>query len=220
MIVAIQLSEPTFLSLSEWLITPFRVHQPSPMQQLLSCVACLPSLLYKARRLEDGGLDAESTASSPQEVWNSLFLLILALKSWVQSLETELDGPLYWTRNDACCGSVREHLESSNDPFPPLWFPNVWIANAMTHLWTFEVIIITKMKVLETAFAESLKYSDRSNYIPQDDVIELSTLICRSMQYLIQDSMKLYGPASTSLPLWTAKSAFKAAESRCQNHLN
>jgi hypothetical protein len=52
MIVAIQLSEPTFLSLSEWLITPFRVHQPSPMQQLLSCVACLPSLLYKARRLE------------------------------------------------------------------------------------------------------------------------------------------------------------------------
>jgi hypothetical protein len=90
----------------------------------------------------------------------------------------------------------------------------------MTHLWTFEVIIITKMKVLKTAFAESLKYSDRSNYIPQDDVIELSTLICRSMQYLIQDSMKLYGPASTSLPLWTAKSAFKAAGSRCRDRLN
>lgn len=72
-------------------------------------------------------------------------------------------------------------------------------ANATTHLWTFEVGFTTKMEVLETAFAESLKSCDLFNYVPPEDIIELSTLLCQAMQCLVQDSMKLYGPASTSL---------------------
>jgi hypothetical protein len=82
------------------------------MQQPLSCVADLPLLLDNARGLEDGEWDAESTASLPQDVWNSLAFLNLALKRWLHSLEVEFDGTLYCSRNGACSGSVHECLES------------------------------------------------------------------------------------------------------------
>jgi hypothetical protein len=48
----------------------------------------------------------------------------------------------------------------------------------MTHLWTSEVVFTTKIEVLETAFAESFKSCDLFNYVPPEDVIELSTLMC------------------------------------------
>ena len=212
---AIQSSKPTFLSLPEWLTTPFRLHQASSMQQLLSCVASLPSLLEKARGLDYVKLNIEGTVSSPQKIWNSLAALLFALDTWLQSLQTKFKKPLYWTKKDEFPNSKPRTAESYSDPFPPLWFPNIWVANSLTHLWTFEVIIITEMKSLETLLG--VKCLDRS---PPKDVIEISTLICRSMEYLIQDSMRLYGPASTSLPLWTAKSAFKAQGTRCQGHLD
>jgi hypothetical protein len=89
----------------------------------------------------------------------------------------------------------------------------------MNYLWTFEVGFVTKMEVLETAFAESSKSCDLFNYFPPEEVIELSTLICQSMYCLVQEIIKLYKPAFTSLPLWTVKELFQGCWVRQEKHI-
>ena len=175
------------------------------MQQLLSCAAGLPSLLESARRLEDVGSDIDNTESTLQDLWNSLNELLLVLDTWVRALEAKVGLPLHWNKEEEIPGSEAGTAASGSQPFPSLWFQTIWVANSMSHLWTFEVIILTEIKKLNE------KCCNYSSYIPPKDVIELSTLICRSMEYLSQDSMRLYGPAFTFLPLWTASNTFRSA---------
>jgi len=66
---------------------------------------------------------------------------------------------------------------------------------------------------------------DPSNEIGQWDqdlekhVVELSTRMCQSMEYLLQDDMDLYGPASTVFTLRTAYEALKLYRPRTEEHI-
>lgn len=51
----------------------------------------------------------------------------------------------------------------------------------------------------------------------QDHTLALSDQICSSMEYLLQDEMKLFGPASTFVPLKTVYHKFKMDGSRQMN---
>lgn len=150
------------------------------------------------------------TANLSLDAWNASIKLLLALNKWEKALKDSTKGPLYWIKYRETSRS----MQCNTAPLPSLWFPNVWVANAMTYLWTFEIIIYIEMKKLE-------------NFLPLGptkalnvkDTMELATQICQSMEYLTQDKMKLYGPASTFLPLATARSAFQSAATGYEDRL-
>jgi hypothetical protein len=50
------------------------------------------------------------------------------------------------------------------------------------------------------------------------DALGLSTKICQSMEYIMQDEMKSYGPASTLFPFKTAYDTFKMGGIQTQGH--
>jgi len=59
-------------------------------------------------------------------------------------------------------------------------------------------------------------HSPESQYI-SDKVTERATLILQSIEFLIQDKMKLYGVASVFLPLQTACSVLEIGDGYAEN---
>ncbi len=53
----------------------------------------------------------------------------------------------------------------------------------------------------------------------QENIVELATMICQSMEYSMQNQMRLYGKASTMFPLSTAYDTFKMYAKQTQEKL-
>lgn len=96
----------------------------------------------------------------------------------------------------------------------PIWFPNIPIANGMTHCWSVRVICLLEIdKILSrlpncTVILEGL--SEEINPISiRAEGDRLAFLICSSMNYLFQNEMKLFGPALALFPTQIAYAWFE-----------
>ncbi|KAL1963109.1 hypothetical protein VTN77DRAFT_8652 [Rasamsonia byssochlamydoides] len=217
-IEAFRARQPTFLALEEWICVPFSLFAPSPMQNLLSQVAIVPSMLHQIDRFTKAL--CEPTPSDVTETFFSLVDVVIRLENWEISLQSETDGPCYWPR--VTDRTPTKQSSSSHDP--SIWFPNITMANVFTHLWAFRIVCLAELEKLASSHpylvleAWSLPRHLRLDRI-QDHILALSKQICHSMEYLMQDEMKLFGPASTLFPLKTAYERFKLDGPRQQEHV-
>ncbi|KAF7593561.1 hypothetical protein BBP40_011181 [Aspergillus hancockii] len=194
--------QPTFLAREEWKRQPFSVITPSVMQKLLIEAANIPTILHRID--QEIGESTFSTASSINSNLSSIMESLTRLELFEASVNSGADG-LYYQE----IPTDRINRGSSKVSNTVLWFPNITIANMFTHLWAFKIVCITEIDKLTKLSpiqlpADSLLPGDIHVEGLSQRMVKLSQSICRSMEYLMQDTMALYGPASTFYPLQIA----------------
>ncbi|PGG99298.1 hypothetical protein AJ79_08565 [Helicocarpus griseus UAMH5409] len=184
--------QETFLGLHEWMHIPFSIFEPSPMQGLLSRIAIVPSLLQQVDQLLGSPSQSDTNA---WDIFNAFTNTLSNLQYWEEGLRRE-SGSAYYEQLPA---------SSSGEGNITTWFLNVTMANVYTHLWAFQIVCLLELERLEAVLSHvspSPTFSDRVQFrYDQEKVLKISSLICSSMDYLIQNEMGLFGPASTFFPL-------------------
>ncbi|KAL5394810.1 hypothetical protein PMIN04_012638 [Paraphaeosphaeria minitans] len=185
---ALQERKRTFLAQLEWIEIPFCEHRPSPMQNLLSDVATLPSILQDTDLLPD--LPHDVAMSRSRIVSLELVGIHNRLLHWV----TELDD----ARKCLC-----SHLSPVQESRPTRIFSSLLDASLHIHVCSFRIICLTEIKKL--AVFMNLDESAAEMFEKGDlQAFELAVEICHSIEYVLQDEMELYGPISALFPLVTA----------------
>jgi hypothetical protein len=187
-VMALSTRKSSFLAKEEWKTIPFRETPPSPLQALMSEAAVIPSILEQ--------MDVEG-ASANEEALGAFEAVLSRLNAW----------------GNAFCSSAPEssHLfwyqPSSGGGRPHIWFENITAASALTHFWAFKAICLRNMDHLRAPVcADSSRAPDTGDF---EEAKRLSVMICQSIEYLMQDRMKLFGPTSMTLPLRTAYETFE-----------
>lgn len=203
MMKAVQDRKPSFLGSEDWKTFPFAILSPSPMQSLLSETAMLPSLLWRMDEISD-----PSTITDDEYDAIQLFIgfgdMLYTLNEWEKSASNNDTQPLYWYQDQD-----KRYSEMPAMKVPCIWFPSVTMANALTYIWTCRIICLHEMERLSSSLPQlSLEYSRVLRKLRIESFLgtapTLMTQICQSMEYLLQDQLKLFGPASTVLPLQVA----------------
>ncbi|KAJ5624889.1 hypothetical protein N7510_001198 [Penicillium lagena] len=190
--------------------------KPSPMQDLLSQAAIIPSVLEQIDHLPKAPYQAST--SNVGTIIDQLVDVLSRLEKWEVTLRQKIVTLPHWP--------VMRDSESdlSSPKKPALWFPNVTIANVYIHLWAFQIICLDELEKLVSWFPSLIsKKSISSSGIKfghiQEDIFQLSGQTCSSMEYLLQDKMKLYGPASTIFPLQTVYHKIKHTGPQQENNI-
>ncbi len=99
-------------------------------------------------------------------------------------------------------------------------FPDITVANCLTHFWALWLLCITSIRQLR---AQHLNLIDKRLFInhvaPESNEID-ELIVCyvsrilQSVDYFLQDEVKLYGVASMSIPLHTAYNVVEAGPTR------
>lgn len=186
------------------------------MQNLLSEAAVIPSLLHQFDTLL-----CNPCQTSPSEITNMLGSFVGALdylENWEWCFQQDDTAMHYWpvVTNAQFTGPTRHGAL--------FWFPSVTMANIYTHLWAFRIACLIEIGKL-TAIFPTVTFAHLSppNHFDFDHIqghmMVLAEKICLSMDYLMQDGMKLFGPASTFYPLQVAYRAFKMDESEQKENM-
>ncbi|KAG8352488.1 hypothetical protein FVEN_g9564 [Fusarium venenatum] len=183
---------PSFLTNERWIIGPFQDIPASPMQQLLTEAVAIPSVLKRIDLLHT--YPAAMANSGGKVLQDALRTILQRLCSWEDRYESKFTGPLYWphavgiSRPEDIC----------------LWFNDVTVANALTHYWAFTAICLVYIQKLELANkTHVLNDAVRQQYVRP------LTLICRSIPFLLQESLNLYGSSSVAFLISTVLEIFK-----------
>ncbi|KAM7194908.1 hypothetical protein V8F33_006950 [Rhypophila sp. PSN 637] len=189
-----------FVAEDRWRTVPFAQQPPSPVQEVMGEGARIPGILEQIDLLE--GQSHESIMVGAQRVLEELFDLLDRLNSWKASYPLVSSSMSYWFK-PAALGSR-----------PSIWFDNIMIANALHHFWAFKAICLENIERLRLTYPMLMLTDDIfAGYIEHRNVFEevrsLSIMICQSIEYLMQDEMKLFGPTSAILPLRVAFDTFR-----------
>lgn len=186
---AIKDRKPTFLEEEAWRIIPFSKQRSSIMQDLLGYGASIASLLAKA----DSGIH-----NVPDVIW-SLSSVAQTLQDWETSrLQTGDVGFLAVTPSE-----LRLSADLPGLPDTCFAFPGVASANALTHCWAFRVVCLLEVIGPEQPVSHGAISDDDAvnEENAREKILELCTLICQGLPYLLQQDMGLYGPLSAMFPL-------------------
>ncbi|CAG8306723.1 unnamed protein product [Penicillium nalgiovense] len=210
-LLAIRSRQPTFLASQPWIGTPFSHFRPSLMQSLLNEVVILPALLHQSDSVL--GSLAQGHSSDINKIPRSFINVLIRLDEWEAVLQKG-DQPCYWR-----CGYVSPAVESttSDDTHLPLfWYPNITMANSFTHLWAFRIICLSELRRYIAHFPgrDQQPISTGHPFMNYDNIqaqmITFAKSISLSMVYLLQEEMRLFGPASTIFPLQMAYKIYKS----------
>ena len=165
--------------------------------------ATIPGILEKLDLLE-----AQAYPSPPsfaEEVLQAFIDVLDRLNSW--------EGRYSYMSRSSSHWLVPNHMGGR----PHIWFRNIMTANALQHFWAFKIVCLTNIERLCLTFPGLMADESRLNeYLERetifDGIMRLSTLICQSVEYLMQDDMRLFGPTSAVLPLRVAFDVFRAGE--------
>ena len=154
------------------------------MQALVSEAAEIPAILEQ--------MDAGGAGIVAEEALHNFAAVLGRLDSWADGFHSSASAssPLFW------------FLPSSNGCRQHIWFQNITAASALTHFWAFRAICLTNINQLQAFYGSTAAQFDETK--------RLSVMICQSIEYLLQDGMRLFGPTSVSLPLRTAYEIFEA----------
>ncbi|KAH8801447.1 hypothetical protein F5884DRAFT_514457 [Xylogone sp. PMI_703] len=199
--------KPFFLASAEWQTVPFLLHPPSHLQSLINDIAGIPSLLEMFDMLIESPLSNDYPTA--RDIWLKFSQALITLDQWELQYRLDTPKPLYWPKRSHM---VNERYPTSvTDQKTHIWFRNVLIANAFTYLWAFRIVCITHMERIELQFPNLTQdiNAEPSAYHPQTRTLELSFFICQSMEYLLQDEVKLYGPLTSLFPFKVAQEILK-----------
>lgn len=185
--------KPSFLATKEWTTIPFRETPPSPVHDLMSEAAVIPSILAR--------VDSDDRGDFTAQALKEFEAVLNRLDSWGAAFESRASSPPFWFESFA--GDGRQHI----------WFHNITAANALTHLWAFRIICLRNIDRLKASCFGTAPDA------PFDEIKRLAVMICQSTEYLLQDKMKLFGPTSVVLPLRIALETFEAGGSQSKEEL-
>lgn len=184
------------------------------MQRLISHNCVLPSLLENLDSLP--APTSDSFFSMAREVYGGLDSLLSTVEDWETTYWADCHGPMsqpILTSLHVSDG-ISQHQETESI-FPVSWlFPNITIANTITHYWALTIVVLSSIKSLHrisrnAIFTEYLSASRHSLESLEAKMTYLASNICQSMEYLTDDKMKVYGPASAVYPLSVALIVFR-----------
>lgn len=191
------------------------------MQTLLNKVAIIPSYLYQIDRVSEN--TGQTDPSEITALFSSVVNILVGLENWEISLHHQSNGRCYWLRG------LDSQTESETPQDNNIWYPNITMANVFTHIWAFRIVCLTELEKLALLFPwlilEGMSLAGQCHlHRVQQDTVSLSKQVFSSMEYLMQDEMKLYGPASTFFPLRAIYQRSKTGEqwqmeniARCQS---
>ncbi|KAF2851302.1 hypothetical protein T440DRAFT_449340 [Plenodomus tracheiphilus IPT5] len=196
-----------FLAREEWITLPFHGQPVSMMQRILNIVCILPSLLERYDTLV--ALSETSNLGEVERLWIDCHAFLTNLRIWERSSQSQAIGPLVW--------STPDHGSRSFSNASALWFPNMLVANSLTHYWAFEIIIRLHLNTLEQMI-DTTKGCELQSCLPNCDeglgekpLVELAEMICDSIPFLLQPEMKLHGLGSAFFILPTALRVLRSA---------
>ncbi|KAF5509987.1 hypothetical protein CGCS363_v002201 [Colletotrichum siamense] len=185
----------TFLGAPEWKIEPFRDVVQDPLQTLLSEAGAIPAILEMLDHCSDkNGLVARQAATQFLEAINRL-------DRWHKSVNMTV-GDFTPLPETSLAGTNFE-------------FPNITVANSLSHYWAFWIICAIQIKRLAAQhpdISEDCLLIDGErpeNEVVTRKVLRFSSSILASTGYLMREDMKLYGTASAFFPLHIARSALE-----------
>lgn len=179
------------------------------MQSLLNKAAIIPSLLSQTdillEKTHQGNFGIEA-----KDLFNRFVDALIDLENWEMEYCQQTDRWCYWP-SDIPTSPVTEESISYGKP---LWYASVTMANVYTNLWAFRIICFFELERLAHHFHAFDKTQDIPLLRPLNFKhvhtykVALAKQICLSMDYLLQDEMGLFGPASTYFPLQVAYQTF------------
>lgn len=183
----------TFLGAPEWKAEPFRHVVEDPLQTLLSEACSIPAILEMLDHCSD---DREPAARQ-------------AAIQFVEAIN-RLDQ---WHKSAKMTGGNLTRFQEISTAGTNFDFPNITVANSLSHYWAFWIICATQIKRIR---AQQPDISEDCLLIdgeyPESEavarkILRLSSSILASTGYLMREDMKLYGTASAFFPLHIARSA-------------
>ncbi|CAI0645867.1 unnamed protein product [Colletotrichum noveboracense] len=185
----------TFLGAPEWKTEPFGGVVQDPLQTLLSEACAIPAILEMLDRCSDkNGLVARQAVTQFVEAINRL-------DRWHKSVNMTVGDftPL-------------PEISAAGINFE---FPNITVANSLSHYWAFWIICAIQIKQLTAQhpdISENCPLIDgerRENEVVTRKVLQFSSSILASTSFLMREDMELYGTASAFFPLHIARSALE-----------
>ncbi|KAF2846694.1 hypothetical protein T440DRAFT_221977 [Plenodomus tracheiphilus IPT5] len=202
----------TFLMQDEWKMVPFLGQPVSIMQELLSKATKLPNLLERYDQL--GDLSTTSNVTAMARLESELNTLLVDLRSWEVTLQSQAPYILYWTQPHRDLLLSHPHV---------LWFPDIMTASSLTHYWAFRIVAKKYAATLRAARLTRACFGSQptTDHVGAGDlpILKLAGMICDSMPYMMQPETKLSGPGSMFFTLATAVQAFEEAEEDCGERL-
>ncbi|XPS99487.1 hypothetical protein M3J09_008662 [Ascochyta lentis] len=178
----------TFLMDQQWRFIPFSLHHASRMQLLLGHATAIAPLLE--------AIDNDST--DLRSIRTGLLEILSTLQGWENSFISE--GMLY---RPIAPSQLDLGFEPHSLPNPCFDFVDVSHANSLTHFWAFRLVCLLFISTLDSQLVGeqnfSTVYATGSNQ--HESLVDLCTLICRGLPYLLQKEMSLYGSMSAGFPL-------------------
>ncbi|RDH21190.1 hypothetical protein M747DRAFT_349721 [Aspergillus niger ATCC 13496] len=192
--------QDTFLSSHEWRTIPFALLEPSPLQTLLSHGSILPSILQRVQSIDS--LPLKDRRSECQSILADLINTLQELDIWEQSLQAAINGPLCWPIT-TCSSPARANSAVEGS----LWFYSLPIATSLTHLWAFRAVCFSQIAHLLSsdptlrteAMRTCLNVSEMEDCRQQ--TFAFHRMVCQSMLYFKQSTLRFYGAAAVTLPL-------------------
>lgn len=166
----------------------------------MSEAAAIPAILER--------MDAEGVEAVAEEALDAFGAVLDRLDAWADSFHRSVppSSPLFWFQSSTEIGE--QHI----------WFRNITVASALTHFWAFKVICLQNIDRLEASCHRS-RPKHALAMARFEKIKRLSVMICQSIEYLMQDKMKLFGPTSVSLPLRTAYETLEAGGDQSKEEL-
>lgn len=194
----------SFLERDEWRRIPFCETPPSPLQDLMGEGLAIPAILESIDKAAT--LPRQAGATVAKDAIRRLLSTLDSLKRWGDAFHIRHGrSPLFGTRL----------IEGAEGEWPQLWYQSITDANIATHYWAFRAICLASVEQLAAAYPGAnfdpksllLCIQEPSSFL---EMKQLSTWICQSIRYLMQEEMKLFGPSSILLPLRVAYDVFLA----------
>lgn len=121
---------------------------------------------------------------------------------WEQSLQAAINGPLCWPITK-CSSPARTNSAVEGS----LWFYSLPIATSLTHLWAFRTVCFSQIAHLlssdPTLCTEAMRSCLNVSGIKAccQQTSAFHRMVCQSMLYFKQSTLRFYGAASVTLPL-------------------
>ncbi|KAH6647547.1 hypothetical protein BKA67DRAFT_662327 [Truncatella angustata] len=183
---AIYMRRSSFTSHVDWKTKPFKLQGQNIIQRSLTIAADIPPLLEKFDALDK--MDAFNQELSAIALTTGFRKIIRGI---YESFVLEATAPSYWQ-------------VFPDDPDSPYRFTNLSTANIWLNYWLFRAICFIHLHLLQTRYGVS-DSADVNQESTLDQAVEHATSIYRSMDFVLQDDMKIQGPASR---IFTARVAY------------
>jgi hypothetical protein len=178
--------------------------------------ACeLPALLEAYDNIDC--LSDVSNLDTVERLASDFRATLTKFREWYRTLHSQASSPLVWLKSDP------ETWLLSNAK--ALWFPDMTMANSLTHYWAFEIIVRMHLDILDDAISTTKGFASleeaplSAEVLSKTSLVTLADMICDSIPYLLQPGMKLHGLGSAFFILPLALRVYKNEQNLSSSRL-